>query len=502
MDAGSSYSHPPMPSPTSHLRFDTAAPDPDPALRLPNPHASYETDEEGVEEIRNGLHRNASAPLARPSRSRKPLRSQTLPVPAHTQDPVPDEASYWDADGPPMPVAESYMPVSPPSKRVAAPAMSMPMPEPSQYPKTSFIPRMPIPTPVASTPATPSDDLYSFMPSSDTDEDHAEMPMMPVPATRITLSMPEPDLPSELPVLADDDAEHERLLAQIVALEATLTELQVSASAADADASERTRLAAKVAALEAKLAAAEARAAATDSTPRAERADTIPGAPPPATAAQPPSHPTASEDAARAAAELAALRAQLSAATSTSARADAERKQLAQRVSALQADLTSSRTGAKTDADRLAKQLAAAQAQLRGAEASAAKQAAELQAARQAAASAASKARADAAAQKAKPAPPPERPPINGGAHLGTEYTHMLLALDAVPFWHNAAASAATWILLAGFVVLPGTFSTLSTLDAPDGTVEATVVHAVRHVSLYVFLPGSHHSGADRCSAS
>ncbi|KAI0029606.1 hypothetical protein K488DRAFT_27157, partial [Vararia minispora EC-137] len=69
---------------------------------------------------------------------------------------------------------------------------------------------------------------------------------------------------------------------------------------------------------------------------------------------------------------------------------------------------------------------------------------------------------------------------------IGTEYTHMLLALDAVPFLHNVAANAATWLLLAGFVVLPGTFSTLSSLNVQSGTFEATVVHAVRNIPLFV----------------
>ena len=62
----------------------------------------------------------------------------------------------------------------------------------------------------------------------------------------------------------------------------------------------------------------------------------------------------------------------------------------------------------------------------------------------------------------------------------------MLLALDKVPFIHNTAASAACWLLLAGFVVLPGTFSTLSTVNATNGTLEATVIHAVQNIPLFV----------------
>lgn len=62
----------------------------------------------------------------------------------------------------------------------------------------------------------------------------------------------------------------------------------------------------------------------------------------------------------------------------------------------------------------------------------------------------------------------------------------MLLALDKVPFLHNTAASAACWLLLAGFVVLPGTFSTLSTLDTSSGTLTATVIHEVQNIPLFV----------------
>jgi hypothetical protein len=40
-------------------------------------------------------------------------------------------------------------------------------------------------------------------------------------------------------------------------------------------------------------------------------------------------------------------------------------------------------------------------------------------------------------------------------------YVRMLLELDQIPTFHNILAGFFTWILLAGYVVLPGTFKSL-----------------------------------------
>ncbi|KAK3327754.1 hypothetical protein B0T19DRAFT_422696 [Cercophora scortea] len=47
-----------------------------------------------------------------------------------------------------------------------------------------------------------------------------------------------------------------------------------------------------------------------------------------------------------------------------------------------------------------------------------------------------------------------------------TEYMKMLLALDKIPRLHNILASFFAWILLAGFVIIPGSFSTNTPLTA------------------------------------
>jgi hypothetical protein len=65
---------------------------------------------------------------------------------------------------------------------------------------------------------------------------------------------------------------------------------------------------------------------------------------------------------------------------------------------------------------------------------------------------------------------------------------NMLLDLDTIPRMHNMFASFFTWVLLAGFVILPGTFTSLSTLtDDPSVASNHTasdILNQVKHVSL------------------
>ncbi|KAI9730633.1 MAG: hypothetical protein M1818_008115 [Claussenomyces sp. TS43310] len=56
-----------------------------------------------------------------------------------------------------------------------------------------------------------------------------------------------------------------------------------------------------------------------------------------------------------------------------------------------------------------------------------------------------------------------------------TRYMNMLLALDTIPRLHNLYASFFLWILLAGFVIFPGTFTSISSLE-DDQTVDNNVV--------------------------
>lgn len=60
------------------------------------------------------------------------------------------------------------------------------------------------------------------------------------------------------------------------------------------------------------------------------------------------------------------------------------------------------------------------------------------------------------------------RPHLFRGAtsHMESEYVHMVLALDDISVFYNIMAAFFTWILLAGFVLFPGTFANLQSAAA------------------------------------
>lgn len=65
----------------------------------------------------------------------------------------------------------------------------------------------------------------------------------------------------------------------------------------------------------------------------------------------------------------------------------------------------------------------------------------------------------------------------------------MLLSLDTIPRSHNLFASFSTWILLAGFLIVPGTFTSVeksSTVqkDAKQNAAANEVLQKVKHASL------------------
>jgi len=64
-----------------------------------------------------------------------------------------------------------------------------------------------------------------------------------------------------------------------------------------------------------------------------------------------------------------------------------------------------------------------------------------------------------------------------------TEYEKMVL--EDVPWWRNLLSPFFTLILLAGFLVLPGSFSTLETIEIPPGNLRK-VLHAIENLPLYV----------------
>ncbi|CAE6376920.1 unnamed protein product [Rhizoctonia solani] len=70
-----------------------------------------------------------------------------------------------------------------------------------------------------------------------------------------------------------------------------------------------------------------------------------------------------------------------------------------------------------------------------------------------------------------------------------TRYMNMLLELDAIPKFHNMLASFFTWILLAGFVIFPGTFTSIQQLDLDDPSrsdAERWILGQVKNTPLLV----------------
>ncbi|KAL5362273.1 hypothetical protein BJX96DRAFT_177007 [Aspergillus floccosus] len=57
---------------------------------------------------------------------------------------------------------------------------------------------------------------------------------------------------------------------------------------------------------------------------------------------------------------------------------------------------------------------------------------------------------------------------------VNTEYISMLLELDTIHWLYNVLASAANWALLAGYLVIPGTFTTLQKSSAFEDKINST----------------------------
>lgn len=77
----------------------------------------------------------------------------------------------------------------------------------------------------------------------------------------------------------------------------------------------------------------------------------------------------------------------------------------------------------------------------------------------------------------------PSQRPINGMRRqntLQTRYMEMLLDLDKVPRLHNILAAFFGWLLLAGFVVFPGTFTSVQEelAEDPDSTASTAAARA------------------------
>jgi hypothetical protein len=64
-----------------------------------------------------------------------------------------------------------------------------------------------------------------------------------------------------------------------------------------------------------------------------------------------------------------------------------------------------------------------------------------------------------------------------------SRYMNMLLQLDEIPWWHDILASLCTWLLLAGYVVLPGAFTSIrnsQVLSDEAGAAGKAVVKAAQ----------------------
>lgn len=77
-----------------------------------------------------------------------------------------------------------------------------------------------------------------------------------------------------------------------------------------------------------------------------------------------------------------------------------------------------------------------------------------------------------------------QRPPIPNmpDGYARTRYVNMLLALDDIPQMFNMMASFFTWILLAGFVLFPGTFTSLQQQQLSG--VEGQLLNVVTNIPL------------------
>lgn len=65
-----------------------------------------------------------------------------------------------------------------------------------------------------------------------------------------------------------------------------------------------------------------------------------------------------------------------------------------------------------------------------------------------------------------------------------TRYVRMLLALDDIPELYKLLAAFFTWILLAGFILFPGTFASWE--NQPAGSTASQIAEVINHVPLLV----------------
>lgn len=71
------------------------------------------------------------------------------------------------------------------------------------------------------------------------------------------------------------------------------------------------------------------------------------------------------------------------------------------------------------------------------------------------------------------------KPTLTRTSSIQTRYMEMLLSLDEIPRLHNMLASFLTWILLAGFIVFPGTFTSFQQSGVVKGDTKGAVAEKI-----------------------
>ncbi|KAB8239021.1 uncharacterized protein BDW43DRAFT_305906 [Aspergillus alliaceus] len=91
-------------------------------------------------------------------------------------------------------------------------------------------------------------------------------------------------------------------------------------------------------------------------------------------------------------------------------------------------------------------------------------------------------------------ADPETNPPEPESASvIETRYVRMLLELDYIPWFYNTSASAAHWALLAGYLVIPGTFTSLQKSDfLTEGLETNRTGKAILNCTFYWILGAKH----------
>lgn len=79
----------------------------------------------------------------------------------------------------------------------------------------------------------------------------------------------------------------------------------------------------------------------------------------------------------------------------------------------------------------------------------------------------------------------------DSGSMIETRYTRMLLESSDISWFNNFLADAANWVLLGGYLVIPGTFTSLQKSDAlhkglnKDEAGQA-ILNTIQHLPLLV----------------